>query len=43
MVVWGCWGYNGEQMVESSLFPTMNFMPMNGIWFPYIQSIFHGD
>lgn len=42
MACWGCWGYNGEQMVDLS-FPTMNFMPMNTILFPYSQSIPHSD
>lgn len=31
MVVLGCWGYNGEQTLDLSLFPTANFMPMNQI------------
>lgn len=39
----GCWGYNGEEMVDLSLFPTLNFMPMNQIFFPSIQRILHSD
>lgn len=39
----GCWGYSGEQMVELSLFPTLNFMPLNQILFSSIQRILHSD
>ena len=39
----GCWGYNGEEMMDLSLFPTLNFMPMNQIFFPSIQRILHSD
>lgn len=39
----GCWGCNGEQVVDFSLFPTLNFTPVNQIFFPCTQRIPHSD